>query len=173
VELTHLLYGDYAHYVLLGHDILMLSLSAAAKQFVFQLYRKHTYMHTYKLPIISMMHLSISHYLSLTTYLSLSISHYLSHYLSLTIYLSPLQIHVSRCTTARKVSQVQLFGLTAPLMTTSDGKKMGKTASGAVWLNKDLLSEYDYWQFWRNTADADVIRQATCFIVLYLFVVSE
>jgi tyrosyl-tRNA synthetase len=65
------------------------------------------------------------------------------------------------------VSQVQLFGLTAPLMTTSDGKKMGKTASGAVWLNKDLLSEYDYWQFWRNTADADVIRQATFFIVLY------
>lgn len=38
------------------------------------------------------------------------------------------------------------------------GKKMGKTASGAVWLKKDLLSEYDYWQFWRNTADADVIR---------------
>ena len=105
--------------------------------------------HTYKLHIISMMHLSISHYLSLTTYLS------------------PLPIHVSRCTTARKVSQVQLFGLTAPLMTTSDGKKMGKTASGAVWLNKDLLSEYDYWQFWRNTADADVIRQATFFIVLY------
>jgi len=56
------------------------------------------------------------------------------------------------------VSQVQLFGLTAPLITTSDGKKMGKTASGAVWLNRDLLSEYDYWQFWRNTADADVIR---------------
>ena len=60
--------------------------------------------------------------------------------------------------TARKVSQVQLFGLTAPLITTSDGKKMGKTASGAVWLNGDLLSEYDYWQFWRNTADADVVR---------------
>ena len=59
---------------------------------------------------------------------------------------------------ARKVDQVQLFGLTAPLITTSDGKKMGKTASGAVWLNKELLSEYDYWQFWRNTADADVIR---------------
>jgi len=38
------------------------------------------------------------------------------------------------------------------------GRKMGKTAAGAVWLNKDLLSEYDYWQFWRNTADADVIR---------------
>ena len=59
---------------------------------------------------------------------------------------------------ARKCDQVQLFGLTAPLITTSDGKKMGKTAAGALWLNKDLLSEYDYWQFWRNTADADVIR---------------
>ena len=59
---------------------------------------------------------------------------------------------------ARKVDQVQLFGLTAPLLTTSEGKKMGKTADGAVWLDKDLLSEYDYWQFWRNTADADVIR---------------
>jgi len=59
---------------------------------------------------------------------------------------------------ARKVDQVQLFGLTAPLITTSDGKKMGKSAAGAVWLNSALLSEYDYWQFWRNTADADVIR---------------
>jgi tyrosyl-tRNA synthetase len=59
---------------------------------------------------------------------------------------------------ARKVDQRQLFGLTAPLITTSDGKKMGKTASGAMWLNKDLLSEFEYWQFWRNTGDADVIR---------------
>eukprot|EP01041_Mallomonas_annulata_P011810 gene11810-24741_t len=58
----------------------------------------------------------------------------------------------------RKVDQKSVFGLTAPLMTTSDGKKMGKTASGALWLNKDLLSEYDYWQFWRNVADDDVIR---------------
>ena len=59
---------------------------------------------------------------------------------------------------ARKVDQVQLFGLTAPLITTSDGKKMGKSAAGAVWLDATLLSEYDYWQFWRNTADADVVR---------------
>lgn len=59
---------------------------------------------------------------------------------------------------ARKVDGRHLFGLTAPLMTTSDGKKMGKTASGAVWLKKELLSEYDYWQFWRNTNDADVTR---------------
>ncbi len=58
----------------------------------------------------------------------------------------------------RRCDSVQLFGLTAPLIATSDGKKMGKTANGAVWLNKDRLSEYDYWQFWRNTADADVIR---------------
>lgn len=58
----------------------------------------------------------------------------------------------------RKVDQVQLFGLTAPLLTTSEGKKMGKTAEGAVWLDKELLSEFDYWQFWRNTADADTIR---------------
>lgn len=59
---------------------------------------------------------------------------------------------------ARKVDQTQLFGLTAPLITTADGKKMGKTASGAMWLNKDLLSEFEYWQFWRNVADADVVR---------------
>lgn len=58
----------------------------------------------------------------------------------------------------RKVDQVTLYGLTAPLITTSDGKKMGKTASGAMWLNKELLSEFEYWQFWRNTADTDVIR---------------
>ncbi|EOD37668.1 mitochondrial tyrosyl-tRNA synthetase [Emiliania huxleyi CCMP1516] len=52
----------------------------------------------------------------------------------------------------RRADGAQLFGLTAPL---ADGKKMGKTAAGAVWLNEDLLSPYEYWQFWRNTADAD------------------
>jgi tyrosyl-tRNA synthetase len=51
-----------------------------------------------------------------------------------------------------------LFGLTTPLITTSSGAKMGKTAAGAVWLNPELLSPYDYWQFWRNTEDADVAR---------------
>ncbi len=51
-----------------------------------------------------------------------------------------------------------LFGLTTPLLTTASGEKMGKTANGAVWLSKELLSAYDYWQFWRNTADADVGR---------------
>ena len=51
-----------------------------------------------------------------------------------------------------------LFGLTTPLLATTSGAKMGKTAAGAVWLNKSLLSPYDYWQFWRNTEDADVVR---------------
>ncbi len=59
---------------------------------------------------------------------------------------------------ARRVEGAELFGVTTPLVTTSDGAKMGKTASGAVWLNADQLSPYDYWQFWRNTADADVVR---------------
>jgi tyrosyl-tRNA synthetase len=56
----------------------------------------------------------------------------------------------------RRVDGTDLFGLTTPLITTADGAKMGKTAQGAVWLNEDLLSPYDYWQFWRNTDDADV-----------------
>eukprot|EP00600_Ochromonadales_sp_CCMP1393_P015579 CAMPEP_0175035112 /NCGR_PEP_ID=MMETSP0005-20121125/23035_1 /TAXON_ID=420556 /ORGANISM="Ochromonas sp., Strain CCMP1393" /LENGTH=415 /DNA_ID=CAMNT_0016296127 /DNA_START=198 /DNA_END=1446 /DNA_ORIENTATION=+ len=73
----------------------------------------------------------------------------------------------------RKVDQRQLFGLTAPLITTSDGKKMGKTASGAVWLNKDLLTEFDYWQFWRNTADADVIRFLKLFTEVPLEKIAE
>jgi tyrosyl-tRNA synthetase len=58
----------------------------------------------------------------------------------------------------RRIDGTELFGVTAPLITTSDGAKMGKTAQGAVWLNEELLSPYDYWQFWRNTADADVGR---------------
>jgi hypothetical protein len=52
----------------------------------------------------------------------------------------------------------QLFGLTTPLITTASGAKMGKTATGAVWLNQDMLSVYDYWQFWRNSEDGDVGR---------------
>ena len=56
----------------------------------------------------------------------------------------------------RRVDQASLVGLTTPLLTTSSGAKMGKTADGAVWLNADMLSPYDYWQFWRNTDDADV-----------------
>ncbi|MCC6007666.1 MAG: tyrosine--tRNA ligase, partial [Rhodobacteraceae bacterium] len=58
----------------------------------------------------------------------------------------------------RRVADAQVFGLTSPLMTTADGRKMGKSASGAVWLNAAMLSPYEFWQFWRNTADADVGR---------------
>ena len=58
----------------------------------------------------------------------------------------------------RRVEGREAFGLTTPLITTASGAKMGKTASGAVWLNADMRSPYDYWQFWRNTEDADVGR---------------
>jgi len=58
----------------------------------------------------------------------------------------------------RRVSGAELFGLTSPLLTTADGRKMGKSAGGAVWLNADMLSPYEFWQFWRNTLDADVGR---------------
>jgi tyrosyl-tRNA synthetase len=58
----------------------------------------------------------------------------------------------------RRIDGTELFGVTSPLITTADGAKMGKTAQGAVWLDADLLSPYDYWQFWRNVADADVGR---------------
>ncbi len=59
---------------------------------------------------------------------------------------------------ARRMDGKNLFGLTTPLITTADGKKMGKTEAGAVWLNEKTLPAYDYWQFWRNTQDADVGR---------------
>ena len=58
----------------------------------------------------------------------------------------------------RRCEDVQAFGFTTPLITTASGAKMGKTVGGAVWLNADMKSPYDYWQFWRNTEDADVIR---------------
>ena len=58
----------------------------------------------------------------------------------------------------RRVNGKEVFGLTTPLLTNSNGDKMGKTADGAIWLNDDLLSAYDYWQFWRNVDDKDVIR---------------
>jgi tyrosyl-tRNA synthetase len=58
----------------------------------------------------------------------------------------------------RRMGTSQLYALTCPLLTNSAGAKMGKTAAGAVWLNADQLSAYDYWQYWRNTADADVGR---------------
>ncbi len=58
----------------------------------------------------------------------------------------------------RRVDHKQAFGLTSPLLATASGHKMGKTVAGAVWLNADMLAPYDYWQFWRNTEDADVGR---------------
>ncbi len=58
----------------------------------------------------------------------------------------------------RRVVEGEVYGLTSPLLTTSDGKKMGKSAGGAVWLNGDMLPPYEFWQFWRNTTDADVGR---------------
>ena len=58
----------------------------------------------------------------------------------------------------RRASGKEAFGLTTPLLTNANGDKMGKTAEGAVWLNEDMLSAYDYWQFWRNVDDRDVIR---------------
>jgi tyrosyl-tRNA synthetase len=68
----------------------------------------------------------------------------------------------------RRMGTPQLHALTTPLITTAGGAKMGKTASGAVWLNADMKSPYDYWQFWRNTEDADVERFLKLFTVLPL-----
>jgi tyrosyl-tRNA synthetase len=68
----------------------------------------------------------------------------------------------------RRTDGVELFGVTTPLLTTSSGAKMGKTAEGAVWLNPDMLSPYDYWQFWRNAEDADVPRFLKLFTELPL-----
>ena len=74
---------------------------------------------------------------------------------------------------ARRVDGAELYGVTTPLITTADGAKMGKTASGAVWLNADLLSPYDYWQYWRNTADADVAKFLRLFTDLPLQRIDE
>ena len=63
---------------------------------------------------------------------------------------------VSGIDLGRRMESVQLFGLSTPLITTASGAKMGKSVAGAVWLNKDMLSVYDYWQFWRNSEDGDV-----------------
>ena len=68
----------------------------------------------------------------------------------------------------RRIDGTEMYGVTTPLITTADGAKMGKTAAGAVWLNPDLLSPYDYWQFWRNTADGDVGRFLKLFTDLSL-----
>ncbi len=68
----------------------------------------------------------------------------------------------------RRMANAHLFALTAPLITTSSGAKMGKTAAGAVWLNANMVSPYDYWQYWRNTEDGDVARFLKLFTVLPL-----
>ena len=73
----------------------------------------------------------------------------------------------------RRLDQRELFGLTTPLLTTSSGAKMGKTAAGAVWLNADMLSPYDYWQYWRNTEDADVGKFLRLFTDLSLDDISK
>jgi len=74
---------------------------------------------------------------------------------------------------ARRIDQQQLFGLTTPLITTSSGAKMGKTAAGAIWLSEKRLSHYDYWQFWRNTEDGDVGRFLRLFTELPLAEVAR
>src|SRR6202050_4977374 len=66
----------------------------------------------------------------------------------------------------RRLHNAQLFALTSPLLTTASGAKMGKTVAGAVWLNADQFSPYDYWQYWRNTEDADVVRFLKLFTTL-------
>jgi tyrosyl-tRNA synthetase len=73
----------------------------------------------------------------------------------------------------RRMLNAQLFALTSPLITTSSGAKMGKTAAGAVWLNADLVSPYEYWQYWRNTDDADVVRFLKLFTVLPLYEIGR
>ncbi len=73
----------------------------------------------------------------------------------------------------RRMGTPQLYALTSPLLTTSSGAKMGKTAAGAVWLNADMLSPYDYWQYWRNTEDADVARFLKLFTFLPLDEISR
>ena len=74
---------------------------------------------------------------------------------------------------ARRMDGLEVYGLTTPLITTADGGKMGKSTSGAVWLNADQLAPYDYWQFWRNTADADVVRFLKLFTDLPLDRIDE
>lgn len=69
---------------------------------------------------------------------------------------------------ARRVDSAQVFGLTTPLLTNADGTKMGKTVGGAVWLNEDQLTHFDYWQFWRNTDDRDVGKRLRLFTDLPL-----
>jgi tyrosyl-tRNA synthetase len=75
---------------------------------------------------------------------------------------------VSGIDLGRRLANAQLFALTTRLLTTSSGAKMGKTAAGALWLNPDMVSPYDYWQYWRNTEDGDVVRFLKLFTVMPL-----
>jgi len=73
----------------------------------------------------------------------------------------------------RRMGTSQLYALTTPLITTSSGAKMGKTAQGAIWLNAEMLSPYDYWQFWRNTEDGDVARFLRLFTTLPMMEIAR
>ncbi|MEE1569379.1 MAG: tyrosine--tRNA ligase, partial [Alphaproteobacteria bacterium] len=80
---------------------------------------------------------------------------------------------VSGVDLARRIDKRTLFGLTSPLITATSGAKMGKTAQGAVWLNEDRLPAFEYWQYWRNTEDADVGRFLRLFTDLELDEISR
>lgn len=80
---------------------------------------------------------------------------------------------VSGIDLARRLENVELFGITTPLITNSQGHKMGKSVSGAVWLRKEMLSPYDYWQFWRNVADEDVIKFLRIYTELPLIEIAK
>ena len=73
----------------------------------------------------------------------------------------------------RRITQKEVFGLTSPLITNSSGVKMGKTEKGAIWLDKKLLTTYDYWQFWRNTEDEDVKKFLRIFTEIELDTISQ
>ena len=74
---------------------------------------------------------------------------------------------------SRRIDGTEVYGVTTPLITTADGAKMGKTAAGAVWLSEEMLSSYDYWQFWRNTQDADVGKFLRLFTDLPLLEIAR
>ena len=73
----------------------------------------------------------------------------------------------------RKKNANQAFGITSPLLTTSSGSKMGKSENGAIWLDEEMLSNYDFWQFWRNTEDGDVIKFLKLFTELNLSEINK
>jgi tyrosyl-tRNA synthetase len=73
----------------------------------------------------------------------------------------------------RRMGTPQLFALTTPLLTTASGDKMGKTAKGAVWLNADQFAPYDFWQYWRNTEDADVVKFLKLFTTLPMHEITK